>query len=251
LRAEAGACYGPGLPDELGVVMAVQEVSLPDTMQSRRIPLPLLVGPFAIAVAATTVADWIWPSLITDHPLALVALSSKNRFLLLTAPQLSFAAFFIVGFLRLIVTDPLTYLLGRQYGEGALDWIERKSGTTSPGDSIVRKAERLFGRAAPLVILIAPSAIWCLLAGAARMRVWLFVTCNVVGTVGRLLLFWMAADAFREPLENVLESLENIQGPLLAVTIALGVLHTIRSRRRSRAATPAVAATAESDTGPV
>ena len=186
---------------------------------TRRIPLPVLLVPFAVAAAASTVADWIWPSLVTDHPLLLITLSSKNRFLLLTAPQLGVVAFFVVGFLRLVLTDPLTYLLGRQYGEGALAWIEDKTSSAPPGESFVRKAERLFGRAAPVFILVAPSAIWCLLAGAARMKVWVFVTCNFVGTLGRLALFWVAADAFREPLENLLEAVESVQVPLLALTL--------------------------------
>lgn len=88
-----------------------------------------------------------------DRPLHLIALSSKNRFLLLTAPQLGVVAYFLVGFLRLIVTDPLTYLLGRQYDEGALSWVERKISAAAEGKSFVRKAERLFSRAASLFIL--------------------------------------------------------------------------------------------------
>src|SRR4051812_4470147 len=214
-----------------GNAMTVQDTSASVGM-ARRIPLSILLVPFVVAVAASTAADWIWPSLVTDRPLLLIALSSKNRFLLLTAPQLGIVAFFVVGFLRLIFTDPVTYLMGRQYGDRAITWIEQKTSTAPPGRSFIRKAERLFGRAAPLFILIAPSAMWCVLAGAARMKVWVFVTCNVVGTVGRLALFWIAADAFREPLEHLLNRLESAQVPLLVVTISLGVIHTIRSRRR-------------------
>lgn len=199
---------------------------------ARRIPLPFLLVPFAIAAGASVLADWIWPTLVNDHPLLLIGLSSKNRFLLLTAPQLGIVAFFVVGFLRLIITDPLTYLLGRHYGDSALSWIERKTSKAAVGQSLIRKAERQFGRAAPLFILIAPSALWCLLAGATRMKVWVFVSCNVVGTIGRLVLFWVAAEALREPLEDVLGGIESAQVPLLALTLGLGVAHTLRSRRR-------------------
>lgn len=217
--------------------VTARDVTAP--VEARRIPLPFLLVPFALAASASTAADWTWPSLVTDHPLLLIALSSKNRFLLLTAPQLGIVAFFVVGFLRLVLTDPLTYLLGRQHGERALAWIERKTSAAPPGDSFIRKAERLFSRAAPVFILLAPSAIWCILAGAARMKVWVFVTCNFVGTLGRLALFWVAADAFREPLETILEGVEGAQLPLLALTVSLGVIHTIRSRRRRRrTATP-------------
>lgn len=200
----------------------------------RRIPLPLLLVPFAVAATASTIADWTWPSLVNDHPLVLIALSSKNRFLLLTAPQLGMLAFFVVGFFRLLVTDPITYVLGREYGEDALGWIERKTSAEPSERSLLRRAERLFARAAPLVILVAPSALWCILAGASRMKVWLFVTCNVVGTVARLALFWVAADALREPLEDVLDGVERAQTPLLGLTISLGLLQVVRTRRRRR-----------------
>jgi membrane protein DedA with SNARE-associated domain len=162
----------------------------------------------------------------------LIGLSSKNRFLLLTAPQLGMLAFFVVGFLRLLITDPITYVLGRQYGEDALGWIERKTSAKPSDKSLLRRAERLFARAAPLVILVAPSALWCILAGAARMKVWLFLTCNVVGTVARLTLFWVAADALRAPLEAVLDGVEAAQTPLLALTVTLGVVQVVRTRRR-------------------
>jgi membrane protein DedA with SNARE-associated domain len=197
-----------------------------------RIPIAWLLAPFGVVAATSIVADWIWPSLINDHPLLLLAMSAKNRFLLLTAPQLGALAFFVVGFARLLLTDPITYVLGRQYGEQALTWIEDKTSTAKPGRSFIRGAERLFERSAPLVILIAPSALWCMLAGAARMRVVTFITCNVVGTVARLTLFWFAADALRAPLESMLETIEEFQTPLIGVTVGLGVLQAVRTRRR-------------------
>ena len=203
-----------------------------DQRRLKHIPLPWLLAPFGVVAATSMLADWIWPTLVNDHPLLLLVMSAKNRFLLLTAPQLGALAFFIVGFVRLLLTDPLTYLLGREYGEQALVWIERKTSTAKPGRSYIRGAERLFARAAPLVILIAPSALWCMLAGAARMRLVTFITCNVVGTIGRLTLFWFAADALRAPLENLLETIEEFQMPLIAATVGLGMLQTVRARRR-------------------
>jgi membrane protein DedA with SNARE-associated domain len=205
----------------------------------RKVPLKLLLVPFAIAATGATIADWIWPQLVTSHPAVLITMSPKNRFLLLTAPQLGLIAFFVIGFLRLILTDPITYVLGRQYGDAALSWIESKTSSAEQGKSFIRKAERLFGRAAPVFILVAPSALWCVLAGSARMKVWLFVTCNVVGTVARLALFWYAADALEEPLKDLLAGIERLQIPLLALTIGFGVLQTVRHRRRGGLETPA------------
>ena len=200
--------------------------------RTSRIPLAWLLAPFGVVAATSMIADWIWPTLVTEHPLLLLGMSAKNRFLLLTAPQLGMLAFFVVGFIRLLLTDPITYVLGRQYGEQALDWIERNTSTAKPGRSFVRGAERLFERAAPVVIIVAPSALWCMLAGAARMRVATFITCNVIGTIGRLTLFWLAADALRGPLDSVLEGIERFQLPLIALTLGLGVTQAVRTKRR-------------------
>lgn len=207
-------------------------------LDQRKISLRLLLAPFVIAVAAGTVADWTWPSLVNDHPLLLIGLSSKNRFLLLTAPQVGAIGFFVVGFLRLVLTDPVTYVLGRQHGEAAIRWIEEKTSVAEDGKSLIRRAERLFDKAAPVFILVAPSSMWCVIAGAARMKVWLFVTCNVVGTIGRLALFWYAADALREPLERVLDGIERFQVPLLALTVVFGAVQAVL-QGRGGAVTPA------------
>ena len=192
--------------------------------------MPVLLVPFAAAVVAGRIADWTWPTLVNDHPLVLLGLSSQNRYLLLTAPQLGVVAFFVVAFFRLVLTDPITYLLGRQYGEDALGWIERRTSSKRRGESAVRRAERLFNRAAPVVIFVAPSAIFCLFAGAARMKVWVFATCNAAGTITRLAIFWIAADAFSDQLHGVLDAIERLQVPLLALTVSIGLIHATRSR---------------------
>ena len=75
----------------------------------------------------------------------------------------------LIGFVRLIATDPFSYTLGRQYGESAISWFEGKSKKKDTGDALIRKMQRLFGKASMLFIIIAPGMMWCLMAGAARM----------------------------------------------------------------------------------
>lgn len=202
---------------------------------ARTLPLRWLLGPFAAFVAASVVADWIWPAIVNDHPLLLLTLSAKNRFLLLTAPQLSAATFFAVAFLRLVASDPLTFLLGRHHGADAIGWLESKTSSKPKGESLIRRLERLFDRAAPVVIFLAPSALWCVLAGAARMKLWVFLVCNLSGTLARLVVFWFAADALREQLDGALEVIDDVQLPLVGVTVAFGAIQVHRRRRRSSA----------------
>src|SRR5687768_2239105 len=96
--------------------------------ESRRIPLPVLLTPLSLGVLAGFVSLFTWVYLSTHHPLALLALNPINRYLLLTAPQLTFVTFFTVAFVRLLITDPFAYVLGLQYGESAKEWIEKGTG---------------------------------------------------------------------------------------------------------------------------
>ena len=53
-----------------------------------------------------------------------------------------------------MLTDPLFYVLGRQYGDGALDWIENKTGNSG----MVPFIKKWFGRAGPAIVFFAPNA---------------------------------------------------------------------------------------------
>jgi membrane protein DedA with SNARE-associated domain len=204
----------------------------------RRIPLPYLLVPFGVVAALAQVGNAIGPTLITHHPLLEIVLNPINRYLILAAPQVSIVPFFVIGFARLILTDPIAFILGRQYGDAALTWAEGKTGAAGePG--LVRRMERLFNKAAPVFIVIAPSFIWCLMAGNSRMKTWVFVTCNFVGTVGRLTLIWMAGDAFESQLNSVLDVIRRFQVPLLVLTVSMVLIQTLRSRKRGDLETPA------------
>src|SRR3954447_2430671 len=142
------------------------------------------------------------------HRLLQIAINPRNRRPLLGTSQLGDVSVwvdgllrrvpthshkYVLGHLRLVSTDPVGYVLGYQYGDRAVAWAEHQMGDTN---GVIKMIQRGFGKVAPLVILIAPSFYWCVLAGAARMRLRLFITLNVIGTIGRLILFRLAGDAF-------------------------------------------------------
>jgi hypothetical protein len=139
--------------------------------------------------------------------------------------------YFVVGFTRLVLTDPLGYILGRQHGDAALQWAEEKLGDEA---GFIRKVERFFRKAAPVVILIAPNLYMCILAGATGMKARVFFALNIIGTLGRLTLFWVAGDAFREELEAVLEFIQRFQLPLINACRDRRGDRGDRSRGRSR-----------------
>jgi membrane protein DedA with SNARE-associated domain len=197
-----------------------------DEREQRRIPLPWLLSVFVASMVLGFAGDIAGPRLITDHPLLQIALNPRNRWLLLATPQLSAVSFYVVGFLRLVSTDPIGYVLGYQYGDKAVDWAEKQMGDTS---GVIKMIQRGFARVAPLVILIMPSFYWCVLAGAARMRLRTFITLNIIGTIGRLILFRLAGHAFRNQLQDVLSFVQRYQWPLVGVSFLVVALTVWRS----------------------
>jgi len=203
---------------------------------SRRIPLPWLITPIVVMSVAGTLADIFAAALVKHHPLVQMFFNPRNRYLLLASPRVGAISFFAVGFIRLVLTDPIGFLLGRQYGDAALKWAGDKMGD---GGRFVTTLQRWFGKAGPVIILIAPNLYMCLLAGASRMRMRVFLTMNILGTVGRLVLIRLAGDAFNDELESVLEFIQRNQWKLVAISFVVVALQTIRSRRRGQLETPA------------
>lgn len=161
--------------------------------------LKLLVAPVIFLVICSNVANVMWPTLQEDHPLLLIALSSINRYLILVSDQLDAISYYGVGTLRLLVSDPLFFLLGYWYGDRALAWMDQKSPSYGP---MLRKAQQWFGNAAWPLVLIAPNNFICLFAGAAGMRIGWFFALNITGTVGRLYLIRVLGEAFSSPIDG-------------------------------------------------
>ncbi|HSH23327.1 MAG TPA: hypothetical protein VK975_04610 [Acidimicrobiales bacterium] len=196
------------------------------TEERRRVPLSILLTPIVVLTVVGMVADVIGPGLISERPLLQMFLNPRSRYLVLASPQVDAVPFFTVGFLRLVLTDPLFYLLGVQYGEAALRWAETKVGDDG---GFIRGAERFFARFGSIIILLAPSGYLCLLAGAAGMRPRRFITLNVVGTVGRLLALRLLGEAFEEELFAVLAFIQRYQWWLIGLSF---VVVSLQSRRK-------------------
>jgi membrane protein DedA with SNARE-associated domain len=161
--------------------------------------LKLLVAPVVLLVICSNVANVMWPTLQDDHPLLLIALSSINRYLILVSDQLDALSYYGVGTLRLLVSDPLFFLLGYWYGDRALQWMDRKAPTYGP---MLRRAQHSFGRAAWPLVVLAPNNFICLFAGAAGMRIGVFFALNLAGTLGRLYLIRRLGETFASPIDE-------------------------------------------------
>jgi membrane protein DedA with SNARE-associated domain len=193
----------------------------------RRIPLPWLLTPIIISMAVGMFGDVIAPGLINERPLLAMFLNPRNRWLILASNQVEAIPFYLVGFLRLTLTDPIFYVLGLQYGDGVLKWIEEKSGESG---QLVRAVERFFAKASYVVIVVAPNGYMCALAGATGMRPAVFATLNVTGTIARLILIRIFAEAFEEPIDDVLHWIGQYRWWLVGLSFLVVAIQTFRRK---------------------
>jgi len=184
---------------------------------SRR-TLTLLIAPIIGLIIASNVGDALATTLAPTHPLTLVALNSRSRNLVLVTNQLDALSYYGVATLRLLLSDPLFFLLGYWYGEAAVAWMEARTRTFG---STMRQLERWFGRGGAVLVFLAPNNIVCLLAGAAGMKLRTFVIANVTGTLVRLYLIRRVGEAFDAPIQDLLGFLSDYRIPLLVLSVVL------------------------------
>jgi len=205
-------------------VPAVEERPKP----SRR-TLMLLVTPIVLITVMGLVASAFTPTLATSHPLLMIALDARNRFLVL-ARHVDLVPFVIVAVLRRSFSDPLFYLLGRFYGENALRWLQKKGGA---GD-LVPFTEKLFKRAGYPMVFAFPGAIVCALAGQTGMSPVGFVTANLAGTLTSVFLVRRFSGWIASPVEALLGFFSRHVVATTAVSIGLVVLSVVLNRFQNK-----------------
>jgi uncharacterized membrane protein YdjX (TVP38/TMEM64 family) len=203
----------------------------PPAPTGRRGRLAALLSFVGVLLVASNVGTILSATLVNDHPAVLLALSSRNRHLLLTvAAGIAPGAYALIGFARICAPAAAFYLLGRWYGDRGLRWLERQSGGLPP---TVRWVERGFDRfALPLVVFMPGSNLVCLLAGARRMSTRTYAVAVAVGVAGRLAFFWFLGKAFQDPLTTLLDWIGRYQWWLAG---GFFVLTVAQSARRSAA----------------
>ena len=193
--------------------------------------LKILAIPIVGLIVLSNVGDALAPELVNSHPLQLIAMNARNRNLILVTNQLDAASYYLVGSLRLLIGDPIFFLVGYWYGDIALTWMEERTKTFG---GMLRQWESWFGKAAYPLVVIAPNQYICMFAGAAGMSVAGFAVANVVGTVGRLYLIRRLGEAFERPIDDVLDFIGEYRGPLLVVSITFFTIVMVRELRQGR-----------------
>lgn len=222
----------------------------PTPLDERRPPGPhtlkLLAAPIIVLIVVSNVGDALAPQLVDTHPLQLLAMNARNRNLILVTNQLDALSYYTVGTLRLLLSDPLFFLVGYWYGDTALRWMEQRTKTFG---STLRQWERWFSKAAYPLVFVMPNNYICLFAGAAGMSVAGFFTVNVLGTLARLYLIRRLGEAFEAPIDDVLDFIARYRGPLLVVSITIFAFLMVNELRRSKGDLEALEDAVEAERG--
>lgn len=198
-----------------------------------RIPLLALLVPIGLLIIASNVGSIAAPSLVKDHPLWLLSLTSLMRWQVAATANTDWWSWGLIAFARLIVPDPFFYLLGREYGDRALNAIERN--VPSIGRTF-RQFERIFHRARYPVIFLAPNNPVCLLAGADRMNVKAFFAVNFAGTIARLFGLRIIGNSIQDQISAVTGWLDQYKWWLVGVSLGAFALTLVIDRRRGAVA---------------
>lgn len=191
--------------------------------------LYLLLTPIVVLTALAYVADFTWAALDDEHPLWLIALNTRKRYLAIVVPHTDPIPFYLVGTIRQVMSDPLFFLLGRWYGESGVRWLERKMGE---GGSVVRFMERGFAKASWPMVAIFPNALICMLAGASAMPVWLFLLLNVGGTFAAMVVLRVFGTAFGSPITAFSSFVNDYRVPILVLSGVLVALNIALNRKK-------------------
>jgi membrane protein DedA with SNARE-associated domain len=194
-----------------------------------RLRLRILLGIIVALTAINMVGDVLAAGLVESHPLWLIALNSRKRWILAVVPHTDLVPFFVIAVLRQLLSDPLYYAIGRWYGDAGARWLERKLGE---GGMFITWLESGFAKAAWPMVVLFPNPIICMLAGASGMPPLLFGVLNLGGTVAAIALFRSFGDVFGGPIEAVTGFLSHYRLPIIALSAILLAVNLGLNRKK-------------------
>ncbi len=186
---------------------------------------------FVALVICTNVANVVWATWADDNPAGLIALSSRQRYLVLAvAGGISPLAFAIIGAARIAIAFVVCHLIGRAYREQALTWFTRYLGFTNEA---LDTYNRGFSAAEiGLIPFFAGSNIVAVLTGIHRTPPVRLAVLLAVGIAGRLVLMWYLAKTFEDQLLDALRFTGRYQWWALGLSLAIVLAVNFRNFRR-------------------
>jgi hypothetical protein len=192
---------------------------------------PLTLVAFVALVVCTNIANVVWARWAGRNPEGLLALSSRNRYLVASVGgDVSPLAFFGIGAVRIGAAFVVCHLVGRAYREQALSWFTRYLGVRP---AQLDQMNAGFSKAEiGLVPFFAGSNIVAVLTGVHKTPPARLAVLLTVGIAGRLVLLWFLSQAFEEQLTDLVAWLQRYQWWLIGVSILVVVLVNVRNFRR-------------------
>jgi hypothetical protein len=191
---------------------------------------PLTLVAFVALVIATNVASGVWARWVDTNPEALLALSSRNRYLALTlAAGVPVWVYVVIGFLRIGTAFVVCHLIGRAYHDDAIGWFRKYLGVSSEAITTFNNG---FSKAEWFLIpFFAGSNIVAALSGVHRTPPVRLAALLSIGIAARLALMWWLARTFESQLVDFLGWLQRYQWWAVGISIALVVVVNLRNLR--------------------
>ncbi|MDQ3469122.1 MAG: hypothetical protein M3487_05075 [Actinomycetota bacterium] len=192
---------------------------------------PLTLVAFVGLIICTNIANVVWSRWASTNPEGLLALSSRQRYLVLAvAGGISPGWYVVIGAGRLALAFVVCHLIGRAYRDQALSWFTRFLGITPEA---LESYHRGFAKAEfALIPFFAGSNIVAVLTGIHKTPPARLAALLAIGLAGRLALMWWLAKAFESQLLDVLAFLQRYQWWAIGISLALVVAVNVRNVRR-------------------
>jgi len=191
----------------------------------------LTIVAFVGLVVCTNIANVVWANWVNNHPAGLLALSSRQRYLVFTAAGgIDAVPYFVIGALRIAAAFVVCHLAGRAYRDDLLRLFTRYLGLTPEA---LDAYHRVLDKAEIFIIpFFAGSNIVAALTGVRKTRPVRLGILLTIGIAGRLGLMWWLAKALEEPVKDVLKFVDRYDRWFILISIALVVLVNARNFRR-------------------
>ena len=202
---------------------------------------PLTIVAFVGLVICTNVANAVWARWVDSNPEALLALSSRQRYLALSVPGgIGVVPYVAIGTVRLAAAFVVCHLAGRAYRDDLLRLFTRYLGFTPEALDAYHQA---LDRAEIVVIpFFVGSNIVAVLTGIRRTAPLRLGVLLAIGIAVRLALIWWLAKVFEEPLVDVLGWVQRYQWWFVIVSVILVIARQrpqLRARLAPMSRTPA------------
>ena len=188
---------------------------------SPRRPPRWLAPSLITVVVGLNVLGWFvtaaWPRLVKDHPLLLICLSNRYRYLLLTRDRIGAVPQVVIGVIRNLFSDPVYWAAGWFYGDKVLELFRKSLGK---GDALIVKTEGWFRKYGDAIVFLTPSPFVCALAGASRMRPARFWAVNIAGTMSMMVAIRAIGSTIDGPINAFLRFNERYNKYLIALSLA-------------------------------